>query len=799
MKKKPEILAPAGSFDSLVAAVNGGCDAVYVGGKAFSARAYASNFDRDELFDAIDYCHLRGVKIYLTVNTVFKEKEIEPLMAYVHEMYQGGIDAVILQDFGAAMHIKKHFKGLDCHASTQMTIHQLRGVNFLKQQGFSRVVLNREATMEEVRYICQRTDMEIECFVHGALCYAYSGQCLMSSILGGRSGNRGRCAGTCRLPYSLLEDGQKITHNQGDYLLSPKDIATLDLIPEMMEAGIDSFKIEGRMKSPEYVAAVTSMYRKYVDMYAANKKRYKVEDQDRKMLLELYNRGGFSKGYYVDKKHQIMSMKKPNHQGVYIGNVKEVSEKDKTVKILVDEAVYKGDIVEIWTGKEPIPRMHVTHNTTNGYLTVKTSIKGIRPGQQVYRTRNQQTYDAIRHKVIRVPRKQKVYCEVEMVKGKPLKLMLSYQDIHISQEGAHVQQALKQSLTEERLRKQLQKTGEYPFVLDIAHIHMDHDGFLPISVINQVRRDALEALSHQITAGFKREAVTINPGVPLSIDKNKPLQPQVYTLIRDLKQYEAVKKYPIGGIYLESEFFDISTIKGMMNECHDKNMKVYLALPRIFDLKVEEEFKTFILELLALDVDGFLIRTYGEYELLENNHQDKIMDYNMNIFNSYTIKAWKDLGATRVTLSPELHHREIQELPSQSSELLLYGYLPLMVTKQCVVNNTTRNSKLCYNNKKYEIKDRYGKTFYVDRRCNQCMNVLYNSSPLILLDQMDKILHQNIKHLRMAFTTETQDHIMTLLGVTFDILNGKQMVTDEILNKLGIKAFNRGHFMRGIE
>lgn len=798
MNRKPEILAPAGSFDSMVAAINAGCDAVYVGGKQFSARAYASNFDTDVLLEAIDYCHLRGVKIYLTVNTLFKEKEIQSLMVYVNEMYQGGIDALILQDFGTAMHIRKHFKDLECHASTQMTIHHLRGVSFLKEQGFSRVVLNREATLDEIRYILGKTDMEIECFVHGALCYAYSGGCLMSSILGGRSGNRGRCAGTCRLPYSLLEEGKKITHNQGNYLLSPKDIATLDLIPELVEAGIHSYKIEGRMKSPEYVAAVTSMYRKYVDLYLTNKKGYKVDDQDRKMLLELFNRGGFSKGYYVENKHQIMSMKKSNHQGAYIGKVEQVSVKDRKIKIQVDEPVFKGDTVEIWTGQEPLPRINLKDCSSDGYVTVKTSTKGISRGQQVYRTRNQQTYETIRDSIIRVPRKQKVHCEVEMVKDKPLKLMLSYDHIYISQEGAIVQQALKQSLTEERLAKQLGKTGEYPFELDITHIHMDQDSFVPISNINHVRRDALDALCQEITARYKRDSRLINQDkLSIEDDHNMPLQ--VYTLVRDLKQYEAVRKYPVSGIYLESEFFDLFTLKKIVKECQGANIKVYMAMPRIYDQKEEKRQKEFISGIIDLNADGYLIRTYGEYQLLENYKQAKIIDYNMNIFNHYTMNTWEDLGASRVTLSPELHYREISELPSHSAELLIYGYLPLMVTKQCVVNNATRNGKLCYNNKKYEIKDRYGKTFYVDRKCSSCMNVLYNSSPLILLDQMDKIHHQKIKHLRLEFTTETQENVTTLLGLTFDILNGIQMSTEDILHQIGIKEFNRGHFMRGIE
>lgn len=796
MNTIPEILAPAGSYESMVAAVNAGCDAVYVGGKQFSARAYASNFETEELLNAIDYCHLRGVKIYLTVNTLFKEKEIAPLMDYVNAMYSRGIDALILQDFGTAKHIRKHFKDLELHASTQMTVHHLRGVEFLREQGFQRVVLHREASLEEVSHILRHSDMEIECFVHGALCYAYSGQCLMSSILGGRSGNRGRCAGTCRLPYNMLEDSKKIKQKYGHYLLSPKDIATLDLIPELMETGIHSYKIEGRMKSPEYVAAVTSMYRKYVDRYKADPKGYRVEDSDRKMLLELYNRGGFSKGYYVEGKQQIMSMKKANHQGMQIGKVASINPKQRQIKVKVSEEVRKGDTIEIWTGQEPIPRVNIPVNSVDGILTVKMDTRNIQKGQQVYRTRNQQTYNVMREEVIRGQRKNRVSCQVEMMKDKPLRLMLTYGDFYIYQEGGVVQEARKQSLSEERLRSQLMKTGSYPFQMDITQVTMDGDSFIPISLINQVRRDALDQLSEVILEAYRRPEVSIEEHRAIK-GKRQTCCPSLYTLIRSQRQYEVIRQYPVVGVYLESEFFSLDDMKTIIRDAKTRKLKVYIALPRIYHQEEEQKYGQLYRDMMHTDSDGFLIRTYGEFQLLEKAKVEKIIDYNMNVFNHYTIDAWKKIGATGVTLSPELHHREIEAITTEESELLLYGYLPLMITKQCVVNNATRDKALCYNKKKYALNDRYNKNFYVDRRCDRCMNVIYNSSPMLLLDQIERIADYGIERLRLEFTTESTDQIDALLALTFQILKGKKMSTEAILEALAMKDFNRGHFMRG--
>ncbi|MGL4790537.1 MAG: peptidase U32 family protein, partial [Anaerotignaceae bacterium] len=349
--KKPELLSPAGSMESLIAAVNNGCDAIYLGGQQFSARQYASNFDLETLETAVDYCHVRNIKVYVTVNTIYKDKELKELISFVANLYRMGVDALIVQDLGAAKLIKKNFPNMQLHASTQLTANNLSDVKALGEEGFSKVVLSRELNLKEIEEIVDGTDVQIEAFIHGALCVCYSGQCIMSSIIGGRSGNRGRCAQTCRLPFSLYNDYSKVAEG---HLLSTKDMETVSILPKLIEAGITSFKIEGRMKSPEYVAGVTKIYRKYIDMYFETPDKYKVEESDMKILLQLFNRGGFTQGYYENHSGEsMMSPKRPKSWGVQTGFVDSFDKKSGRATIRTREPLIPGDGIEIWTEKEP--------------------------------------------------------------------------------------------------------------------------------------------------------------------------------------------------------------------------------------------------------------------------------------------------------------------------------------------------------------------------------------------------------------------------------------------------------------
>ncbi|GKX30048.1 peptidase U32 [Vallitalea longa] len=797
MNKKPELLSPAGSFESMVAAINAGCDAVYVGGKQFSARAYASNFDTEELIEAINYCHLRGVKIYITVNTLFKDKEIDKLLEYINIIYGAGVDAIIVQDYGISKLIKETFNDLEIHASTQMTIHNLNGVKYLTELGFKRVVLSRELSLDEIEYITNNIDTEIECFVHGALCYSYSGQCLMSSILGGRSGNRGRCAGTCRLPYSLYEEKNRLNLSNGKYLLSPKDICTIRLLPDLMKAGITSFKIEGRMKSPEYVASVTSIYRKYIDRYLCNKEKYKVDKEDEKKLLEIYNRGGFSEGYYKSRLN-MMSMIKPNNQGVYIGEIINVNKKNKTIKIKLNNMVNKGDKLEIWTSNEQFHCVSIKNDSNEKVITLRDYNSNIMVGNSVYRIKNKKAYNEINDNTIKINKKLKVKATIKARINTPISLELTYNDYYVKETGCVIERAKNQSVSIDRIIKQLKKTGEYPFEFDFTYIDIDDDIFIPISEINKIRRNAIEKLTNSILMKYSKKLIEIN--------RHKIIEPNKLTneanvniLIRNLDQLEVIKYFNVKNVYVESELVELEDIKKMIDLCKKHYTSIFIALPRIFDYDIQKKYLPKLDKIKKLDIDGYLIRTYGEMYLLQDTERKIVIDYNMNIINNETIDAWRE-KASIITLSPELHYKDISGLETNDTEIMIYGYLPLMVSKQCVVNNSSNNKNLCYNNKKYYLKDRYGKKFFIDRRCTDCINVIYNSSPLILLDQLNKVNNLGISNLRLEFTNENKDYVYKIIKLLYSILyNVNEYDTKDIIGILDIDEFNRGHFLRGIE
>lgn len=455
MERRIEILSPAGSYDCLKAAINAGADAVYVGGTRFGARAFAENFHTEQLLEAIDYVHLHGKKIYLTINTLLKERELqEELYAYLLPYYRQGIDAVIVQDMGVLQFVKEHFPGLTIHASTQMTVTDVLGAKLLEEQGVERVVTSREMHVDEIREIARQTNLEIESFVHGALCYCYSGQCLYSSILGGRSGNRGQCAQPCRLPYRM--QGEK----KPQYLLSPKDICTLELIPELVECGIYSFKIEGRMKKPEYVALVTAMYRKYTDLYLEHgREGFVVDEKDKGKLLDLYNRGGFHEGYYhTQNGREMMSLKRPNHAGIPALKVMRAGERRITAQALAK--LQKGDVIELSDEREnyTMPQ-DVQVGQTIEFLVPKNH--RIRTGTVLSRVRNEALLRQIQEELILHEKKVQVRGVLDLKCDEPAKLTLQCGKARIQVTGAPPQQADKQPLDAQRIEAQMRKNGQY--------------------------------------------------------------------------------------------------------------------------------------------------------------------------------------------------------------------------------------------------------------------------------------------------------------------------------------------------
>ena len=433
---KVELLAPAGSYESMMAAYKAGADAVYIGGTKFGARAFADNLDTERMKEAIDYAHLRGKRLYLTVNTLIKEKEIEEVYEYLLPFYREGLDAVIVQDFGVFQMVREEFPDMDLHASTQMTVTGVRGAAWLKERGASRVVTARELSMEEIRRIHRQVPVEIESFVHGALCFCYSGQCLLSSMIGGRSGNRGRCAQPCRLPYQLYDaDGRQISREGQPFLMSPKDMCTLDLIPDLIESGVYSFKMEGRMKKPEYTAGITAVYRKYIDRYLQyGKKDFQVSEEDRSILMDLYNRGGFSTGYYRQHNgRDMMSMERPNHWGTEAAKP-VFSEKGVRWKAL--EELHPQDVLELRSRKEEKTEVTLTTRVTKGAVfSIKTG--KVKPDKSAlfYRTRNEQLLRSLKKEYLDTPYKVEANGVLLLKKGQPAQLEIRCQGQKITVTG----------------------------------------------------------------------------------------------------------------------------------------------------------------------------------------------------------------------------------------------------------------------------------------------------------------------------------------------------------------------------
>lgn len=789
MNKKVEILSPAGSYESLKAAIAAGADAVYIGGTRFGARAYANNLTEEELLEAIDYVHLHGRKIYLTINTLLKEHELSnELYDYLLPYYQQGIDAVIVQDIGVLTYIKEQFPDLPIHASTQMTITNVLGAQFLKNLGVERIVTAREMQLSEIEEIAKNTDVEIESFVHGALCYCYSGQCLYSSLIGGRSGNRGQCAQPCRLPYRT--DNQKDTQ----YVLSLKDICTLEYIPELVEAGIDSFKIEGRMKKPEYVALVTAMYRKYVDLYLKyGKKAFRVEEKDREMLMDLYNRGGSHGGYYYTKNgREMLSLERPNHAGVPVLQVMKCKGRNVTVKALVD--IHRGDVVELPDGAE---NFTFGMDVLRGQTTTFTTHKNQRFSQNhiLHRTRNESLLQWIKASIIDSKTRMKVNGRLKLSVHEAARLVIEYQDITVEVTGEKAQEALNQPMNAARVEKQMRKTGNTPFEFHKLQIELDGNLFMPMQVLNELRRTGIEALEKRILSSFRREEKqkVLHSDVSKEIYNSMPM----YVYVENLEQWEEVLNFDYAKrIYLDSNALDKawlnSDVSNIIDKTHQSGKQIYLGMPHVFRDETIRKYEEAYANLMGAAWDGVLIRNYESYAFLKKHgYSGKIVtDYNLYQFNKYAKEFWENEMIESTTAPLELNFKELKAVGVENSELVVYGYFPMMVSAQCVKKTTegcTRQREVCF------IKDRYNKQFAVKNHCDYCYNIIYNTAPVVLTDQKMEIIELNPKAIRLHFTTENRQSMRKIMELYNEVFykGGKAIEPDF--------EFTRGHFKRGIK
>lgn len=702
-----ELLAPAGSLEILKGVIESGADAVYVGGSMFGARAYANNFTEEELLEAIDFAHLRGVKVYLTVNTLIKNSEFSKLYDYLLVYYKRGLDAVIVQDIGVVKAIHEYFPSMEIHTSTQMTVTGADGVRFLSQFGVTRVVMAREVSLAEMKRIHEETGMELEAFVHGALCYSYSGQCLFSSILGGRSGNRGRCAQPCRLPYTV--EGKK-----DEYILSLKDMCGIKALDKLHDAGVYSLKIEGRMKQLEYACGVVKYYRSYIDS------KKPVSDADYDRIKALGNRCGFTDRYYFDHNgSDMVTYVKPN----FVSNAEEPSPEKRKLSIEGELVLREG---------EP------------GSLTVK---------------RGDVTYKA----------------SIEPVSA-----------------------ALKAPLDKKAAIDRINKTGDTDFEFSHIKAQIGENVFVPNGALNKLRRDAISGLCDKLLKKYYRNDaryadISSMCELPEHVVKSDAahedgaVNAKDYTAICSCMtraQLDTLISYECFDVfYLDFDMYDRKTLIQQfaddVKSLTKRNKKVYLMLPTIFRADSSDYFVSIAKELDKVSFEGFVVKNYEELYLTENLFTGKkvILDHNMYTFNDVSKSAFFEHGVSGDTVPLELNSKEIMHRNNIGSQMIVYGYYPLMTTANCVHKNTKgcdKKQKLIY------LKDRYNKSFAVCNNCKECYNTIYNSLPTMLTKNIGKLKEAGIRSFRYSFTIETPKQI-------------KAVMDDKVAE------YTNGHYKRGVE
>ncbi len=818
-----EILAPAGSYEGMQAAMNAGCDAVYIGGNRFGARAYANNLEEETLLKAIDEAHIRDKKLYLTVNTLLKEKEhTKELYQFLEKLYQQGLDAVIVQDMGVLHFIHENFPLLPIHASTQTTLTMAQGANLLKPYGVTRLVTARELSLKEIKTIRENTDLEIETFVHGALCYCYSGQCLMSSMIGGRSGNRGRCAQPCRMPYQFYQGKKKLSSDQEKYLLSPKDINTLAYIPEMVEAGIDSFKIEGRMKSPEYAAAVASMYRSHLDLYLDKGREHYEEylqsdafSENMRKLQDVYNRGGFSEGYgksYHGK--GMLSLYRPKHSGVYVGKVSSI--KGASVSISLIQELNAQDILEIRHQEEEGYEFTVkdAHKkgailTTNvGRRPSQKSRKdskekyynpGLQVGDPVYRTRNNKLLGELEEQYLTKNGQLGIQGRLYAKKGERLSLTLTDQRVSVTAYQEIVPEALKQPMTKEKLTAPIEKTGDTFFCFDRLIVDMDDNIFVPVAWLNELRREAIRLLMEAIVNQYRRNANQSEKTAESAEQAVDGSSPGLFVTCLNKEQFEvALLQNEVSSVSLDYDQIDKKDLKEFAARAKQYSKEFYVSLPHICRLMQYDRLKRDLEEIIDYNgISGFLVKNFEEIALLQSlksNERDKrlIANYNLYTYNKEAKTFLNKLEISHYTAPVELNYQELKELGVCDSDLIVYGHQPVMVSAQCLFENTV-GCKRCKEGNSGNLVDRLGKSFLVQANCKGCYNIIYNGQVLSLLKYNCEIIGMKPRNIRLDFTFETAEEMQRVLSAFVAEFFQKEKAMTEILD------YTTGHFKRGVE
>lgn len=832
--KKIELLAPVGSFDSLKAAVQNGANAVYLGGKDFSARASANNFDRNELIDAVKYSHIRGVQVFVTVNTLIKQYEIEDFVEYVKFLYDIDIDALIVQDIGMARLIKKLLPDFELHASTQMVAHSLEDVKYLQSVGFDRVVLARELNVDEIKWICENTTVDIEVFVHGALCVCYSGQCLMSSMIGNRSGNRGRCAQPCRQKYELIDiNTGEVVKSDGDYLLSPRDLSTIEELDKIIEAGVLSLKIEGRMKKPEYVATVVSGYREAINEFV-DKNKISISDEIINNLYTIFNRK-FTKGYILGEVGKdVMNSNRPNNQGLYVGKVLDYNRRSKRLRVILENTLKKGDGINLGGGTigRIIKDGEITTIAHKGDLIELDFVGEAKRNQLIFKTSDSELMDRVQATFQQDKEliKTNIKAKASIKLGK--KPVLSISDFcgntSIIEGEKIVEKAIKVALSKEKIETQIQKLGNTPYALKDIEIDLDEGVSMPISVLNQMRRDCIELLDQERIKikgrKFKENRLKYQPD---RVNKQKKLNtvPKIRVKVKNLEQLEAVLKYNVDLIYYEdintlskalemvsniskesivSNINNINTSGEKSSSVENTESRLIYSVPRIIRNKEYKQFET-------LDnikgINKVQIGNWGSMEYFKG--KDLNIDCYLNAFNSESINHFKDEGAGTVCLSQELNLNEIKQTLKYTDveiEAVIYGYTPMMITEYCPMGVVVRDCKKdkrvakCKESS-YALRDFTDASYRITQDIF-CRSTIYNSKVTCMLDNLYELDEIGIDVFRIDFTVEDSDMVKKVIEAHIEVLSNDFKLGEKATNlykKLDEIGTVAGHYYKGVE
>ena len=781
-----ELLAPAGNFDALKAAVHAGADAVYLAGSSFGARAYADNFNRENLPAAVKFAHLHGVAIHVTTNTILNDSELESFADYIKFLREASVDAFIVQDLGAAEIIREVAPEIPMHASTQMTVHNLAGVEALAEIGFSRVVLARELTLDEISYIAENSPLETEIFAHGALCVCFSGQCLMSSMIGGRSGNRGRCAQPCRLPYTLVDaDGNELLKTAGEYLLSPKDLNTLDLLPRFVDAGVTSLKIEGRMKRAEYVATVVKVYRDALD-----KNLHGAESHRR--LAQIFNRDFTTAYLEKNPGRDLISDTRPNNRGVLIGRVAAVDKNKITLKTAGE--IHAGDQLEIWVKVGGRVTFTVENFSSDGdFCTVEVGdTRGVRVHDRAFKIFDAElTADARKFFVDDSFGKIQVDAVVRAETGKPLTLTVTDGENSVTAATNFiVEPAKNRPLTAEILQKQIGRLGTSEFVLRNLTAEISGEVMVPVSELNEVRRAAVAELENLRLVGFKK-----NPATPADEKVYPPFRAGKAELVAQVDTLEKIKaaldsgsdSILYGGENFANRVVTAKEIAQAVEIVHSRGKKFYLSTPRIVR---EAEIPALEKILTAATFDAIYVHNVGTLKLVKKLTVAPVRtDFSLIVFNSTTINFLKSSGVDGVTLSPELTLAQVNALAGISPlpvECVVHGRIELMISAYCAIGSflgdVNKCSHVCRKNN-YFLRDRKNIAFPVvtDQFCR--MHIL-NSKTLSMIERRADF--ENVARLRIDCRYLNLEE--TALAVSAYKFGGQE-----------IENFTRGHYFRGVE